>query len=557
MSNSEIVYLHVWTGDPARAKELAQTRYADAKIVQLPHRELREGGWKGQVKALRALKGQALVSFFDSFSDSKQTELIRWSGLLHRCRETAMVNRSADWLVYRRRDWLWLLPRAVLSILADAGVFIFWLLYLALWNSRAKPVEPAMRGSPDVLYLFPYPLNAVTAGGASSHIRGFLGGLAANHATCRIFSGTSLPVEAYGADLVPAQRRAFVFWESAMLAYNFGFAKAVRQRLGTERPSLLYQRHGRFSVAGAVLARRMRVPLVLEYNGSEVWMSEYWDPTRFRTWLRLCEEVMLKCASLIVVVSQPLKDELVTRGVPAERVLVNPNAVDTEYFQPGCGGGALRQELGLKSREVVVAFVGSFAHWHGVPVLQQGIARLLQSDELDQLRFLLVGQGLLQGEMREFLKEYVACGKVIFTGLVAHDKVRSYLDAADILVSPHIPMPDGSPFFGSPTKLFEYMSMGKAIAASNLDQLAKVLSHNETAILVKPGDVNELVEAVRLLAFDARLRESLGRRAREVAIERHTWARNALNVIATIGDRRQRVLSGGLGEAVQVSSERS
>ena len=102
---------------------------------------------------------------------------------------------------------------------------------------------------------------------------------------------------------------------------------------------------------------------------------------------------------------------------------------------------------------------------------------------------------------------------------------------------PHIPMPDGSPFFGSPTKLFEYMSMGKAIVASNLGQLAKVLSQNETAILVEPGDVDQFVEAVRLLASDARLRESLGRRAREVAIERHTWTRNALNVMATIGDQ--------------------
>ncbi len=557
MSNSCIVYLHVWTGERACARELVQTRYPDAEIVELSHREFRDGGWKGQVKALRTMKGRAVVCFFDSFADSKQTELIRWSGLLHGCRETALVNRSAEWRVYRRRDWLLMLPKAVLSVLADAGIFVFWLLYLALWKPRAKQIEGPTRGSLDVAYLFPYPLNAVTAGGASSHIRGFLGGLAATHATCRIFSGTSLPVDVYPVELVPVQRKLFVFWESVMLSYNFGFAKAVRQKLESQRPSLLYQRHGRFSVAGAVLARRMCVPLVLEYNGSEIWMSDYWDPTRFRIWLRLCEEVMLKCASLIVVVSQPLKDELVKRGVPAERVLVNPNAVDTEYFQPGCGGDALRKELGFAPRDIVVEFVGSFAQWHGVPVLQQGIARLLQNDESNHLRFLLVGQGLLQGEMREFLKKYVARGKVIFTGLIAHEKVRSYLDAADILVSPHIPMPDGSPFFGSPTKLFEYMSMGKAIVASNLDQLAKVLSQNETAILVEPGDVDQFVEAVRLLASDARLRESLGRRAREVAIERHTWARNALNVMATIRDRHQHVPNGALREAIPVASERS
>ncbi len=55
-------------------------------------------------------------------------------------------------------------------------------------------------------------------------------------------------------------------------------------------------------------------------------------------------------------------------------------------------------------------------------------------------------------------------------------------------------MPDGSRFFGSPTKLFEYMAMGKGIVASRLDQLAEVLEHDQTAWLVTPGDVEELAD---------------------------------------------------------------
>ena len=73
-----------------------------------------------------------------------------------------------------------------------------------------------------------------------------------------------------------------------------------------------------------------------------------------------------------------------------------------------------------------------------------------------------MGDGLLHGEMRAALAAYEKTGEVIFTGSLPRDKVAEYLDASDILVSPHIPMPDGSRFFGSPTKLFEYMAMGKA-----------------------------------------------------------------------------------------------
>jgi glycosyltransferase involved in cell wall biosynthesis len=128
--------------------------------------------------------------------------------------------------------------------------------------------------------------------------------------------------------------------------------------------------------------------------------------------------------------------------------------------------------------------------------------------------------------MRSALAAYEKTGKVIFTGSLPSEKVVEYLDASDILVSPHIPMPDGSRFFGSPTKLFEYMAMGKGIVASRLEQLAEVLEHDRTGWLVTPGDVEELTGAIRGLALDPAKRESLGMAARREAVELHSWARN-------------------------------
>jgi glycosyltransferase involved in cell wall biosynthesis len=148
-----------------------------------------------------------------------------------------------------------------------------------------------------------------------------------------------------------------------------------------------------------------------------------------------------------------------------------------------------------------------------------------------KLRFLLVGDGSLLPEMRKSLQSLDQASQVFFPGIVSHDRVRAYLDASDILVSPHVPLPDGRPFFGSPTKLFEYMAMGKAIVASRLDQLAQVLSHNETALLVEPGSIHELVDAIRLLVKDGALRERLGAQARQAAIARHTWKQNVRHVL--------------------------
>jgi glycosyltransferase involved in cell wall biosynthesis len=533
MNKPERIYLHVWTGDHDEARRVAERQWPGGDIVEVSHQQLRSQGWKGQIRGLRALSGRALMVFFKSLDDAPQVQLVLWSGIIHHCKETVLADSQGRLQVYRRRDWLRLFPKSLVSAFADAFVLLFGRFFLMLWRATARP--RSLEGEPggfDVAYLFPYPLARDVAGGAISHIRGVLGGLKASGAKCKIFSGAPLPVGCFPLQLISAKRRFFMFWESLTLTYSVRFAQEVRHALRGARPRALYQRHGRFIVAGALLSQWTGIPLILEYNGSELWMADYWDPTRFYSWVRLCEEVTLKCASLIVVVSDPIKHELLKRGIAPERVVVSPNAVDPDHFHPGCGGDTLRQQLGIATSEIVVAFVGSFASWHGISVLQQAACEILQDSTPEQVRFLLIGDGQLRVEMRRCLERFEKTGQVIFTGILPHDRVRPYLDAADILVSPHVPLPDGKPFFGSPTKLFEYMAMGKAIVASNLDQLAQVLSHNQTALLVEPGSVEELVDAIRLLAQDSRLRRRLGQQAREAAVARHTWQQNVTPVLA-------------------------
>src|SRR6185436_20281238 len=140
-----------------------------------------------------------------------------------------------------------------------------------------------------------------------------------------------------------------------------------------------------------------------------------------------------------------------------------------------------------------------------------------------RVRFLLVGSGSLHAEVE---KQLDGDKRVIFTGAVAHDRVPKLLDACDILVAPHVPLADGSEFFGSPTKIFEYMAMGKGIVASRLGQIGEVLVDGETALLVEPGRVQELKAAIVKLVEDKRLCEALGVKAREVAEREHTWTHN-------------------------------
>jgi glycosyltransferase involved in cell wall biosynthesis len=548
----DVIYLYVWSGDASHARELLGTRYPGSEIREFPHRRLRESTFFERIRLLRGFRGRAVVFYFESLDEFRYRQMIECVHFVHRCRETVLCDPGGRWDPMRTQQILRAAPRVLLSILLDLKALIFWWCYLRLRLLRAAPVAaPPNNGDLEISYLIPSLASMGSSGGAISHIRGFLYGLKSMGRTCRVFSGTPLAQDAFETEIVAAQRRPYFFWEAAMLSYNFRFARGVQRGLASATPAAFYQRHCRFAIAGALLATRLKVPLILEYNGPEGWIADHWDPTPFRSLIALCEELTLRCATRLIVVSEVLREELAGRGIPADRIRVNPNAVDPDHFCPGRAREAGRENLNVAPDEVLIGFAGSFSLWHGIEILERAIVRLLNAPSTSRLRFVLMGNGLLHGEMRSALATYEKTGKVIFTGSLPSEKVAEYLDASDILVSPHIPMPDGSRFFGSPTKLFEYMAMGKGIVASRLEQLAEVLEHDRTGWLVTPGDVEELTQAIRRLALDPAKREALGMAARRAAVERHSWARNVSWALTDIPApaRDRRVVMSTAGES--------
>lgn len=560
MTEHKTVYLLVLSGNSDDAHKFVTEHYPGQPITVLSKRKLREGGWKTQIRQLCAMQGEALVIFSSSLSDLREPLLFFCSGFVHRCRETVLVDAKGRSIAYTRWRLGLLVPTVFLSALLDilvlATTWIGARILLHCVRKQAKS-RPRVDGELDIALLDPS-FEPATAGGAMSYLDGTLSGLANEPVSCEIFSGRQLSFDYYPVQVFPSRRRLYLFRECQSLSYNLRFALSVWKKLRCRVPRLLYQRHGRFVLAGALLSWLTRVPLVLEYQGSEVWLAKNWDPARFWSWLGLCERVSIAAASQIVVLCEALRDELLARGYSAQRIIVNPAAVDPERFCPACGGEEVRQQLGLAPHHTLVTFAGSFSYYHGVSVLARAITALLKRRNEDllfeNLRFMLVGDGLLRAETEEALSRVEGSESVIFTGLVPHMSVPRYLDASDILVSPQVPNADGQPFFGSPTKLFEYMAMEKAIVASDMDQLSSVLSHGNTAWMVKPGSDTELADAIEYLAGRPELRGLLGRNARAAALQRHTWRQNAIRLLSQTDlqlETRQRVGMRSNSSAVQ------
>jgi glycosyltransferase involved in cell wall biosynthesis len=452
---------------------------------------------------------------------------------------------------------------AVFTVLLTSGIGLLalvrcWLLVRRLESEARLKFDSAI-STPDILYLNANLWFGVRAGGSVGHIAGVVNGLSTlGHSVNLVSANHQVMLRDGIQQTLLEPPKAFGFpYELNYLKYNFAIIRPLKQILRKRSYSFIYQRMSIMNCVGVMLSNAFRIPLVLEYNGSEVWVAKNWGrPLHFcRLALRI-ENICLKHAFRIVVVSTALAEELVARGIERHRIVTYPNCVDLEHYSPDTvkpgASAALRARHGLSPGAIVVGFVGTFGRWHGATILAAAIKKMVDHDrdwlERENVRFLLVGDGLLMNEVRELIGSDKFASWVTFTGLIPQAETVEYLAAADIVVSPHVPNADGSKFFGSPTKLFEYMAMAKGIIASDLDQIGEVLStgiriwetpiavrkENATAILVRPGNIDDLIESVKLLVLNPELRNRLGANAHREVIAKYTWLHHVSAILNSI-----------------------
>jgi glycosyltransferase involved in cell wall biosynthesis len=422
-----------------------------------------------------------------------------------------------------------------------SGVAIAAQLALArrLLSRPPAPAPPARSTPARVLYVRPLVGVPTTVGGSITHSHGVIRAMrelgllvdpvTTDPAIAATAAEESPPPCEWQLVRVPRATRAM----PASVALGGDLALLRGGLRAARNADLVYQRHARFSLAGALIARSTGRPLFLEYNGSEAVFEASYDATPLASQLAVCEDAALAVATRVIVMSEVDRGNLVERGIPDERIVTNPNGVDAERFAQG-GGPQIRRQLGVGDDETLFGFVGSFGPWHGAPALAEAFSRVRATNPA--ARLMLVGDGPDRPEVERSLAAGGALDAALLVGKVAPHHVPAYLDACDVLVSPHVPMPNGVEFFGSPTKLFEYMAAGKAIAASRLGQIGAVLEHERTALLTTPADVASLTAALERLAGDAALRERLGSAARREALEKHSWRANAERVSAAYRD---------------------
>jgi glycosyltransferase involved in cell wall biosynthesis len=290
------------------------------------------------------------------------------------------------------------------------------------------------------------------------------------------------------------------------------------------RPDFLYERYALFGTAGLELARRLRVPLLLEVNAPLV------EEQREQRGLSLpgvagaAQRIVFGGADELIVVSRWLEEYAAGHGADRERIAVVPNAADADVFHPRAGASEIRRRLGWEDR-VVLGFLGAMKSWHGVPGLVETLKEL--EAPASPFRLLLVGDGPALPAVRRQVHDAGLDEAVHMPGSVPHDDAPAWLGAVDVALVPCDS--SAAPYF-SPVKLFEYMAMGLPVVAARHGQAEEIVEHGRTGWLYSPDERGEPAATIRWLARNRPAAARAGAAAREVVLAHHTWERNAERV---------------------------
>ncbi|WP_426173320.1 TIGR04063 family PEP-CTERM/XrtA system glycosyltransferase [Massilia sp. TWR1-2-2] len=243
------------------------------------------------------------------------------------------------------------------------------------------------------------------------------------------------------------------------------------------------------AIAALRVGKKLGIPVVYEIRA--FWEDAAVDHGTASEWglryriTRAMETYALKRVDAATTICEGLRAEIVgTRGIPAQKITVIPNAVDIGDFSvDGARDEVLASSLGLQGKSVL-GFIGSFYAYEGLDVLLQALPAMLEANPA--IRVLLVGGGPQDAALKAQAVQLGVADKVIFTGRVPHHDVQRYYNLVDVLVYPRLKMRLTD--LVTPLKPLEAMAQGRLLVASDVGGHKELIEDGKTGVLFRAGD---------------------------------------------------------------------
>ena len=300
-------------------------------------------------------------------------------------------------------------------------------------------------------------------------------------------------------------------------------AKRIEFVARSEKPDLL---HAHSPVLNALptlwIGHKLGLPVAYEirafWEDAAVDHGTYSERSVKYRVVRLLETWACRHASQIAVICGGLRDELILRGIPAQKITVVSNGTDPVNFRAGIRDSALARDLGIAGKKVI-GFVGSFNHYEGLDLLIRAVEELatMRSD----IVALLVGGGEMENELRDQINQKSAQGRVILPGRIPHERIPEIYSLMDLLVYPRYSIRLTE--LVTPLKPLEAMAMGKPIVASDVGGHRELIRDGETGVLFQAGDLTSLVKTLNLVLDNDEWRERIAAQGADWVRKNRSW----------------------------------
>ncbi len=216
------------------------------------------------------------------------------------------------------------------------------------------------------------------------------------------------------------------------------------------------------------------------------------DSARYRA-IRALETSLCQRVDAITTICHGLRNNLIERGIPEDKIDIVPNAVDPGRFSGmSAPDPSLVRKFDLEGC-TVLGFIGSFYSYEGLALLIDAMPALLDANP--ELRLLLIGGSQDEQLLRARAQQKGLDGKVIFTGRIPHGDVLAHYSLIDLCVYPRLPMPLTD--LVTPLKPLEAMAAGRIVIASDVGGHRELIQDGRTGFLFKAGYLAALIERLQ------------------------------------------------------------
>ena len=278
--------------------------------------------------------------------------------------------------------------------------------------------------------------------------------------------------------------------------------RAITSTIRKFKPDVVHTHSAKGGLLGRYVAWKERVPAVIHTVHGAPFHA--YQSRLAREFFRRCEKWAASRCHKLISVADAMTEQLVAAGVaPRDKFTTIYSGMDVQPFQSGEEHRTrVRSEHGFTDAHVVIGKIARLFHLKGHDDLVTAAENVVK--EVPNVRFLLVGDGILRETLQGRIDSLGLSQHFVFTGLVPPSHVPSLIGAMDALV--HTSYREGLA-----RALSQTLISGRPVISYDVDGAREVCINNETGFLVPPGDTSALAQAIAKLATNPSLRSQMGR----------------------------------------------